>query len=318
MFSDLVLIEASKKDLPLAPANGTAVWDGGAVTTRRFAQSQTTLLDQWLSPKGETKERMKEPSPEKEDNMRPDADKEQLIAVLHEAASKMSEVQPAVKEQEAETRNEPRQNNVKDPEQDDGEIIHREVFNVKQNAEDGCILPTEDINPEQELGAQLERLLMEDSTRESAYPVQKTIKTPSLEDSATPAELGIQETTGPIQEQIQTPRVEESTTPAKTTAEVTECWDEYVAATADEMHGGESSKLIFASLLSNTQTHLKLSGQHDTQSDWHFPAGPGLRKEVQCPLWPFPAMSYYPPIEPTVPFEGENQNLFTIVIIPQQ
>lgn len=311
MFSDLVLIEASKKDLPPAPANGTAVWDGGAVTTRRFTPAQTTLLDQWLSPKGETKERMKELSPEKEDDMRPDADKEQLIAVLHyetknEAASKISEVQPAVKEKEAETRNEPQQDNVEDPEHDDGEIIHSEVFNVKQNAD-----------PEQELRAQLECLLMEDSTRESAYPVQKTIKTPSLEDSATPAELCIQETTGPIQEQIQTPRVEESTTPTKTTAEVTECWDEYVAATADEMHGGESSKLIFASLLSNTQTHLTLSRQHDTQSDWHFPTGPGLREEVQCPLWPFPEMSYYPPIEPTVPFEGEDQNLFTIVIFPQ-
>ncbi len=67
--------------------NGTAVWDGGAVTTSRITQSQTTLLDQWVGPssgtQGETKERMTEQNPEKEDDTRPDTDKERLIDVLH-------------------------------------------------------------------------------------------------------------------------------------------------------------------------------------------------------------------------------------------
>ncbi|XP_044023821.1 protein angel homolog 1 isoform X2 [Siniperca chuatsi] len=275
--------ESSKKDLPPAVVNGRAVWDGVAVTTRRFTQSQTTLLDQWLSPssgtKGETKERMKEPSPEKEDDMRSDTDKEQLMAVLHEetkndATSKISEVQAAVKEKEAETRDGQQQDKV----EENREItIHHEVFHMKQNAEDGSFFPTDDISPEQALGAQLQRLQMKDSTQETTYPVQ---------------------------EQIQIPSMEESMTLAKTTAEVTECWDEYVAPTAGEMHGGDcSSKLIFASFLSNTHTHLKLSRQHDTQTGWHFPAGPGLADEVLCPLWQFPEVSYYPPLEPTVPFE---------------
>ncbi|XP_045919432.1 protein angel homolog 1 isoform X1 [Micropterus dolomieu] len=300
--------EASKKDFSPAVVNGRAVWDGGAVTTRRFTQFQKTLLDQWLSPNSGTKERMKEPRPEKKDDTRPDTDNEQLTAVLHEetkndAASEMSEVQPAGKETKAKTRDGQQQDKVDAPKQEDGEMtIPHEVFVMKQNKEDGIIFPTEDISPEQALRAQLENMQMEDSTQETTYPVQEKIMMSSLEESLSPAEPSIQETTCPIQEQI--PCMEESMAPAKTTAEVTECWDEYVAPTAGEIHGGESSsELIFASVLSNTQIHLKLSEQDDTQTGWHFPAGPGLAEEVQCPLWQFPAVSYYPPIEPTVPFE---------------
>ncbi len=273
--------------------NGTAVWDGVAVTTKRVAQSQTTLLDQGLSPssrtKGETKERMTAPSPEKEVDMRPDTDIEQLMAVLHEetkngAGSKMSEVQRAAREKEAEMRDGQQRDKVEALKQDDGEItVRHEVFHIKRNTSDGSIIPTEDINPER---AQLECPHMEDRPQGPTCAVQEEMKMPSLEEPVTPAE-------------------------------VTECWDEYVAPTADDMHDGESSsKLIFASLLSNTQAHLKLSGQHDSQTGWHFPAGPGLAEEVQCPLWQFPAVSYYPPIEPTVPFEGEDQNFFTFVIFP--
>ncbi|XP_051252134.1 protein angel homolog 1 isoform X1 [Dicentrarchus labrax] len=297
--------KASKKDLPPEVVNGTAVWDGGAVTTRKFTQSQTTLLDQWLSPssgtKGETKERMKEPSPEEEDHMRPDTDKEQLMAVLHEeaqdeAASKTSEVQPAVMEQEAETRNGPQQDKVEAPKQEEKEITF-------QNTEGGSIFPNEDINPEQELRAHLECLQTDDSTQppQTTCPVQKKVAIPSLEESVTLAEPSIQETTSPVWEQTQIPSIEESITPAEFTAEVTECWDEYIAPAADEMHCGESSNLIFTSLLSDTR--LKLSGEHAMQTGWHFPAGPGLAEEVQCLLGQFPAVSYYPPIELTVPFE---------------
>ncbi|XP_076603993.1 protein angel homolog 1 [Chaetodon auriga] len=273
--------EASKKDLPPEVVNGRAVWDGGAVTTRTFTQSQTALLDQCLSPSsgttGETKERMTEPSPEKEDDRRCDSDKEQLMAVLHGdrknvAALKRSEVQPAVNDNEAEARSGPQQDKVDAQKQEEGEItVHHEVSRRK------------DINPEQELVAQLECLQTD-------------------EDSVTPAERRIQDTTGPVQ--IQIPSVEESVTAAKTTAATAaECWDEYVLATANDMRGGESSHLVFASLLSHTHSHSTLSGKHDTQSGWHFPAGPGLAEEVHCPLWQFPPVSYYPPTEPTVPFE---------------
>ncbi|XP_030247392.1 protein angel homolog 1 [Sparus aurata] len=302
------LSEASKKDLPPAVVNGTAVWDGGAVTTRRLFQSQTSLLDQWLSPRsgttGETEERMKEPSPEKEEDTGPGADEEQLLAVLHgdtenEAASEMSEVQPAAKEKEAETINGPQEEGPK--EEDTDMTNHHEMLHTMQSTDDGLICQTEVINPERELGAQLECLQMEDSAKVTTYPVLKNEGLPNSEDLVTPAETSIQETSGQVQEQIQIPSVKESRTPAKAPIEQTECWDEYISISADGMHGGESSELPLASLLSNSQIHLDLS--RDTQTGWHFPAGPGLTEEVLCPLWQFPAMSYYPPIEPAVPFE---------------
>ncbi|XP_023272959.1 protein angel homolog 1 [Seriola lalandi dorsalis] len=301
--------EASKKGLPLAVVNGRSVWDGGAVTTRTFIQSRTTLPDLWLSQsrwtKGETKERMKEQSPEKEVDARIDTDKEQLVAVLREETEnetvKMSEMQ---------------HNTVEVPKQEDVSVLHR-----KQN--------TEGISPEQALEAQLKCLQTDESIQETACAVLEQIQmhtmeesvTPaedstqettcsaeaqiqSLRKSVTPAEDSIQETTCLVQRQIQIPSVEESVTPSVTVDEITECWDEYLAPSAHERHGGEnSSKLVFTSLLSNNQTHLKFTGQHDTQTGWHFAAGPGLAEEVQCPLWQFPTVSYYPPTEPTVPFE---------------
>nr|XP_046268024.1 protein angel homolog 1 isoform X2 [Scatophagus argus] len=298
---------ASKKGLPPAVVYGTAAWDGGTVTTRRFIQSQTTLLDQCLSPNcgvaGETKERMKEPSLEKDDSVRLDTDKEQLTTVLHEEtkneASQMFELQPPVKEKEAETRNRQQQDKVEGPMQEDEEIIHHKVSYMKKNTEYGCIFPTDRISPEQELKVQLEHLQTEDSSPETTCPVQKKIKIPSLEESVTSAEPSISETTIPLQEEIQTPSVEVSD---KTTAEVTEYWDEYAFPTADGINVWESSKLISASLLSHTQNHLKVGEEYDKQTGWHFPAGPGLA-EAQCPLWQCPAMSYYPPADPTVPFE---------------
>ncbi|KAG8013656.1 Protein angel-like protein 1 [Nibea albiflora] len=280
--------EASKKDPPPAVVNGTAVWDGGVIATKEFTQSQKALLDQWVGQssgrKRETKERMTDPSPEKED-----LDKKQPMDTLREETknSKMSE---AVKESEAETGNGPQQEKLEAPEEED-------ILKVtSQQTEDGNNFPI------QELTAQLECLQTEDGIQETTHQVQKKVEIPSLEDSPTPAEPSTRETVCPVELQI--PSMQESVVnPAHTTtAEVTECWDEYVAPAADVMHGGESSTR-FASLLSDTQIHLKLSGEHDAQTGWHFPAGPGLTEEVQCPLWQFPAASYYPPTEPLVPLE---------------
>ncbi|GAA6213682.1 protein angel homolog 1 [Lates japonicus] len=285
--------EAPKKGLSPAVVNGTAVWDGGAVTTRRFTQSQTTLLDQWLSPssgtKGETKERMKEQIPEKDDP-RTHTDKEQLVAVLRDETE--NKAVKIIREMQ--------QDKVEVPPQED---IHV-VLLREQNTEDAIISPTEDTSPVQALGAQLKCLQTDDSTQETACPVQQQVQIHTMEESVTPTEDSIQEATCSVQKQIQIPSVEEPVPSFETVDKVTECWDEYVAPVADEMHGGaSSSELVFTSLLSNTQTHLNFNEQHDTQTGWHFPAGPGLSEEVQCPLWQFPAVSYYPTIEPTVPFE---------------
>lgn len=289
------LTEATKKDLLLPLINGTALCDGGAVTARTFTVSQTTLFEQHHDPiigmKGEMKELVKEPSPEKEDSTMPNTDKEQLISVLYDArntetASKMSEVQPEVEEEEAKTRNGPQQAG---PCLDSGEIIQHEVFDVKQNAECGCIFPSEHIDLEDKVMTQLKGLLKEDSRMQNAIRIR------SLEESVVPAELSIQQTPGLIPKQTQMPSLTESVSPA----EVTECWDKYGMLPEDS---GESSKLLFGS-------HSKLSREHDAQPGWHFPAGPGLTQEVHCPLWLFPKMSYYPPAEAPAPFEGEDQNL---------
>ncbi|TNN52303.1 Protein angel 1 [Liparis tanakae] len=225
--------------------------------TRRHSEASEKALppaeltppDRGLTPsggtKGETEERMKEPSPEKEE--------QQLVAVLHEetrngATSTMSEPDCSSTEGEAETVNGLQQDRGDSPEQKVRETtIHQEVT---QNTEEGIISPTGNIVPEK-----------------------------ALEDT-------------------------ESMTPAEAASEVTECWDEYVSPTANDVPGVESRfKQLYSCLPSDAPSCLKLGVQPETQASWHFPAGPGLAEEVRCPLWDFPAVSYYPPMEPTVPFE---------------
>lgn len=273
--------------------------DGGALSTLTFTQSQTTLSNQQISPGSGSKEKKKESAAEKEDGGRPNADKEQLTTVLlDEAVSQGSDEPPAVKDKEVEIRNRHQQDNLEDPKHDDGEIVCQTVSYMTHKKKDECIPLKGDINPEQVLGPQLKFLLMQDETGESTCNVQKTITNTSLGET--------------MQEQVHWPHVEKSTL-AKPTVEKTVCWDEYMSPVADEMPEGESSERIFASILSDVQTHLMLSSQHDTQMTWHFPAGPGLSEEMQCPLWPLPAMSYYPASEPTVPFEGEDQKFVTTI-----
>lgn len=280
--------------------NGTVVCDGGPLSTLTFTQTQTTMSDQQISPGSGAKEEKKESAPEKEDGERPNADKEQLITVLlDEAVSKGNDEPPAVKDKEVEIRNRHQQDNLEDSKHDNGEIVCPNVSYINHNKEDECIPSKGDINPEQVPGAQLKCMLMEGKIGDSTCNVQKTTMNTSLGEK--------------MQEQTQRAHVEKSTTLAYSTAEEAVCWDEYMAPVADEMPEGERSEQIFTSLLSDVQTHLMLSSQHDTQMTWHFPAGPGLSEEVQCPLWPLPAMSYYPASEPTVPFEGEDQNFVTTI-----
>lgn len=211
-------------------------------------------------------------------------DKEQLMTVLHEetkndATVKMSEGQSAVKEREAEMRDQQQRDSVETLKQEEITIQH-EVLHRKQNTADGIIFPAESNSSEQALSAQLKCLQTEDIIRETTSPVQEHIHTQSIEVS-------------------------------ETSTRITECWDEYAAHTADDMQDGtSSSEMVFASLFSNAQTYPNLGGQHNAQAGWHFPVGPGLVEEVQCPLWQFPAVSYYPSVEQTLPFEGENLMYF--------
>nr|XP_040055798.1 protein angel homolog 1 isoform X2 [Gasterosteus aculeatus aculeatus] len=305
--------ESLQKDPPPAQVHGKAAWDGGAVATRSFAQCQSSLLAQGPNPspslgtKQETKERMKEPSPGQEDDTRPVPEEEHLGPVPRgeakgRAASTLGEGRSTSTEKEAETRNALQQDKGEAPTQNSGELtIHHQALSRMQNTEDVIISPAADIGPEKAVGVQLDCLQpVGDSTLEATSP----IKMPSLEEFSSPAEQSVQETTRAVKEQTPMPCADALMAPAKTAAEVTECWDEYVTLTADEMVVGESgSELAFPCLFSNTQSPLNLSGKHSTQTGWHFPAGPGLAEEVHCPLWQFPVSSYYPPVEAPGPFE---------------
>ncbi|XP_037343264.2 protein angel homolog 1 [Pungitius pungitius] len=298
--------ESSQKGPPPAQVHGKAAWDGGAAATRSFTQCPSTLLARGPSPslgtEGATKEGMTEPSPEKQDDTRPVAEEEHLGPVPHKetesaAASAAGGDTSTLTEKEAETRNAPRRDDAEAPKQRAGELtIPGEALHRMQNAEDGIISPAVDFGEEKAVGAQLGCLQKEDGSLEVSGPGQEKTKMPSLEEFLSPAEQSAPETTRVVKQQIPMPSADESTT--------TECWDEYVTLTADEVVVGErGSELAFPCLLSNTQSPLNLRGKHNTQTGWHFPAGPGLAEEVHCPQWQFPASSYYPPAEPPLHFE---------------
>lgn len=115
----------------------------------------------------------------------------------------------------------------------------------------------------------------------------------------------------PQQELEAQDRIQETTChlqKTKSAVEEAEHWDEYLVPAVDESHNSTNSKFVFHSLLSDAQAHFKLSEQHNVQTSWHLPVGPGLTEEVQCPLLAFPSMSYYPRAEPV--FEGEDEGSF--------
>nr|XP_020469616.1 protein angel homolog 1-like isoform X2 [Monopterus albus] len=207
-----------------------------------------------------------------------------------EAALKICEGQSAVKENEAEMRNRQQQDNLDIPKQDKGGMtVHPEGPHKKPNREDGGIFPIEELSLEQTVGARLKCLQTEDSIQDTTCQVQEHLQVFTLEGSVLPTENSVQDATCPVGEQIQKQRLEESVMPDEIVAQIIECWDEYAASTADGSEGS-SSHLVF-----------DLSEQHNTQTGWHFPAGPGLAEEVHCPLRQFPALSSYPPLEQ--PFE---------------
>ncbi|XP_041827421.1 protein angel homolog 1 [Melanotaenia boesemani] len=249
----------TKKGLSPAVVNGTAVWNGDAVTVR-FAKSQTPLLDQWEETKGETKERVKVQDREQDSNTKPNTNKEPLTADLLEAKKN----NPALKMS----------------------LVHSAL----QEAVEALKHVNGEVSP------------LEKNMQETTCAVQEQIQIQTLDVSVTPPKDSMNNRSA--EEQLKTPNMKESQTPAKTTSQVSECWDEYVITVANATSDGlGSSETVFASLLANTENHLKLDKQHNRQTGWHFPVGPGLSQEVQCPLWHFPAASYYPQMQSTMPFE---------------
>ncbi|XP_029350269.1 protein angel homolog 1 [Echeneis naucrates] len=297
---------SSKRGLPPAEVNGRTVWDGGTGKAEKFIQSQAAMLDQGLSPstatEGETKERMKEQNPEKEVDAIMNTD--QLVAVLLEEsdseAMKMDDVQHHQVEVEDASIELLWKLNTEDISQEQAVVLQLKNKKTEDRRQEmSC--PVHDQMQMQSLDGSVTPA--EDSAQETSCSAEPQAQMQSLGGSVTPAEESIQETTCLVQSQMQTPSVEESVNLSETVGEISECWDEYLSPSVDVRHS-EESNLVFTSLVSNTETYLKFTEEHDTQSGWHFPPQPGLAEEVKCPLWQFPTLSYYPPVEPTMPFEA--------------
>lgn len=244
--------------------------DCGAVTNT-YSQSETTLHGEREKTMGDAEESVEELG-RRDNNTDLDMDKEPLTAVLHketDTAPKMSEMQCALKE-EVETRK-----------QED-----KDIADCRKDTKGESATSSDDVSPQQALTAQFILLHTEDSIQEVTCPVQKQTKTETLEVSVLNAEESSHTYRYFPVEQLQLSNLDESQSPFETRHEVTECWDEYLLPTGDVTSDASCE-------------------QHDAQIGWHFPAGPGLAQEVQCPFWQLPAGSYYPPLGPTVPFEGK-------------
>lgn len=318
----------SKKDLPPVVVNGRAECNGGSVTTRSFIQSQTTPVDQCLSPsggtRGETQERMREPSAEREVDARMNVDKEQQVAVLCEDDAdtetlKMSEMQhdelDVPKPQDVPTEKQREQNTeVVSPEEE----AFGEQFKCLQTddgiqSEQKQTTSAEESTQATTCSAEKEVQMQSsgDLVTQAAGSTQETtcsadVPIHSSKESVSPAEHGVQESTSCLERETQIPSVEESVTPSQSVDQANECWDEYLAPSAGEgQGGGNGSELVFTSPLSNTKSQLQLT---ELQTSWHFPTGPGLAEEVECPWFQLPTMSYYPPPEPTESIEGGSQS----------
>lgn len=129
---------------------------------------------------------------------------------------------------------------------------------------------------------------VEDNTQENACPMQKTIRSPSLEESEAPSQHRLQQPHSPVEEQK-------------------DCWDKYDFLIPDIT--GTSKRCDFAS--AHSETNPKLSGEC-AEPYLRVPAGPGLTQAMQCPLLHCNAMYCYLPAQPLSTFEGD-QNAFATI-----
>lgn len=267
--------------------------DVGAVTACQFSLCQTTLLEQQSSPCssscGEKKERI---SAQGEEQTKSAADTEHCLTDLpNKTTLDELSAQTTVSEDLPEE-----QNNVTYSEQECEVTMKDEKSDTKKCNIEGSFSAF--LTNEQSLCAQLGQLETEDSSTHSEVPCLKELLS-SSEDSkhvTTFSERAI----------VQMSNVKDSSVPSlKASGKAMECWDEYIAPTGDTSKDSVENTLsmCFVPPVCTSQSELSFSGQQFAQQGYHFAVGPGLANEVQCPLWQFPAVSYYPTMEPTVPFE---------------
>lgn len=127
---------------------------------------------------------------------------------------------------------------------------------------------------------------VEDNVQENPGPEQKSITSPSLEESKVPSEHSLQQPHGPIEERK-------------------EFWDKYDFLIPDVT---ETPELLCEFSSANTEMHPQLSGAC-AEPYSSVAAGPCLAQAMPCPLLQFNAI-YYLPKQPLSTLEGD-QNAFT-------
>ncbi|XP_076017637.1 protein angel homolog 1 [Genypterus blacodes] len=252
-----------KKRLSPAQVNGKAVWDGVGAPTRRFEQSQTAPLDQRLDPG-------------------PGSSGEMGKGMKAQSPGKEGGLLPDVDKEER----------------------------AAGLCESERLLETDEVQrAEMEKEAETHDGNQEDTVKISEQDIQQTTaqanvspvtgpQEPLAYGDRKPAEDDTPATVCPLEEQTTQLIIDESNPSAEAPAEEAECWDTCVGLDPD---GASSPSLALSFLLSDGPTEDSGFG-HD-QPAWHFPAGPGLAQELQCPLWQFPTMSYYPTLKQADPFE---------------
>uniref|UniRef100_A0A8C7YCQ9 Endonuclease/exonuclease/phosphatase domain-containing protein n=1 Tax=Oryzias sinensis TaxID=183150 RepID=A0A8C7YCQ9_9TELE len=165
----------------------------------------------------------------------------------------------------------------------------------KQDSEDGCSSTVDGAGLEAE---QLKSLQTQSHVQEEKLTTVEQIQ---IQTSQSPA--GSSEHSCSAEGQLHTSSKKNLQTLAETVSEISECWDEYTLLSGEETYNPASARqLTLSSLPSGTQAHLQ-HVEHEEQTCWHFPHGPGLTQEIQSKPWEFPALSYYLPVEPAEQLE---------------
>lgn len=274
--------EASKKDFPGALVNGTAVCDGGAVRAGQPVHSDPPAqqLASCTGSCGETGERM---STQREKETESGTDTEQCLTVLpHQTNQEQSKVTAVLEDL-------PKPPNDVNSSDQEVSIKDDDPLALENNTEG---LSSTLTGTEKMLCEQFEQLQTKDTGETTVQ-----FEIPSLKELLSSPKGRSEEATGPEQTPVQF--VQDSTVMPS------ECWDEYIAETADmSKNNSETHPICFVPPAHSSQTtKMLLKAPGLTQPGYHFAVGPGLASEVKCPLWQLPTLSYYPTMETSLPFE---------------
>ena len=295
--------ETVKKSYSPVLINGGGLWDGErSVSTKRFTKTQTSLLDLWISgpvkAKKETGEMLNEVEPEeknriKAEKVRPASEEEEnpVKPKMEDRLMEKSEVQVA-KQEDADLIRELQEGRVgEEPPRHEIEDTIVNVFSetlTMDTAEETALVSMEECNT----SGQTQESLVKAPELPNGDQNQSVIDNMTEENGASLLDLQVDLLLTSNKAQVQEGK---GSTQIKMLA-MEEHWDEYIDT--DALDSGTCGP--------GTDLRCGDSPSQPHQAGWHFPVGPGLGEVVYCPAWEFPAMSYYPTVQETMPFEGEN------------